>query len=196
VDGGNNSSISSAKIAVLLVSQHFVASDFIVNVELPQLVKASQAEELRIIWIAVGHCLYRETVLKEFQAANNPSRPLNAMSSAEADRQLVAIAERIQSILHSDLKAETGTDRSPGKPWYGASGQDRATSFLRTSLYPTLSAAVLTLLTGTLFRLWHEEARLNITEYLLVFVIYLLIFTVMKRLWRLGPFKKKERGKK
>ena len=67
--------LKHARVAVMLVSRDFLASDFIVNVELPTLLEKARKNGLRIIWIPVGECAVETTDLSEYQAAIDPTRP-------------------------------------------------------------------------------------------------------------------------
>jgi hypothetical protein len=75
--------LESASAAILLVSHHFVASDFIAEKELPPLLDAAQERGLTIYWIAISASAYEEVGIDRYQCANDPSRPLDSLSAAE-----------------------------------------------------------------------------------------------------------------
>jgi hypothetical protein len=84
-----------SRVAVLLVTPDFLASDFIANDELPRLLKAGEEDGLTILWVAVRHSLCGETAIAADSAANNPARPLAALSASEQDEELVRFAQQI-----------------------------------------------------------------------------------------------------
>jgi predicted acylesterase/phospholipase RssA len=92
--------LAAAKVAVLLVTSNYLASDFIRDVELPEFLRAARDEGLVLIWVLVGPCAYKETALNKYQAANNPDFPLAAMEKeADQDAELVKICEKIAGAL-------------------------------------------------------------------------------------------------
>ncbi len=91
--------LERAKVAVLLVSRRFFASDFIASSELPFLLQAADKNGLVIVWIAVGYSLYEHTEITDYQAANDPSKPLNSLSDFEVDLELVRIAKILDSLM-------------------------------------------------------------------------------------------------
>src|ERR1039458_7441661 len=90
--------LTSAKVAVLLVTHKFLASDFIVEYELRNILGA-QRQGVVIVWIAVSASLYMETSLKDLQAANDPSHPLDTLTDAEAMQELALIAQKIKQLF-------------------------------------------------------------------------------------------------
>lgn len=91
--------IASAKIAVLLVSRDFLASDFIAEHELPPLLDAAQNEGLKILWVAVRPSWYEETEIARYQCVNDPIRPLASISGASREKELVRICKEIKAAV-------------------------------------------------------------------------------------------------
>lgn len=91
--------LAAAQIGVLLVSADFVASDFIANHELPNLLAAAQNRGLTILSLIVGPSRFkRMPELSRFQAVNDPDRPLIGLSKAEQEVDLLKLANRIEDL--------------------------------------------------------------------------------------------------
>lgn len=88
--------LAAAKVAVLLVSPNFLASDFIAEHELPPILEASKKEGLVILWIYITSCLYEETEIKDYQAAHDISKPLKGLGLAELDSVLAEICRKVK----------------------------------------------------------------------------------------------------
>jgi hypothetical protein len=84
--------LAAAKIAVLLVSEHFLASEYITKVELPAILEAAKKKECTIFWLRIDMCRYEETGLKDFQAAHKVSHPLEKLSEDELSDTLCGIS--------------------------------------------------------------------------------------------------------
>jgi internalin A len=93
--------LASAKVAVLLVSPDFLASDFIAKNELPPLLNASDQEGLTIIWIPISTSAYIKTEIQHYQAAHNPKKPLDLLNKPQRNKAWVEICEKIESAMES-----------------------------------------------------------------------------------------------
>ncbi len=87
--------LNTAKVAVLLVSKDFLASDFIVEEELPPLLEAAQRKETTIAWVLVGSCGFEKTSISRFQPLISPNRPLRSLSGDRRSKAIKGVAEQI-----------------------------------------------------------------------------------------------------
>jgi len=91
--------LSSAKVAILLVSTDFLASDFIDKIELPALLKAAEDDDATILPLILEPCLFTEHKLSEFQSINDPSKPLSKLRKNGQEEQLVKLAKRVAELM-------------------------------------------------------------------------------------------------
>lgn len=89
--------LQSSCMAIFLVSQSFLTSDFIAHQELPPLLEKAKSQGLTIIWIAVSASTVNDSVLQPYQAANDPDNPLDAIPKPERNKVLVKIYEKIRA---------------------------------------------------------------------------------------------------
>ena len=89
----------SASVAIFLVSQDFIASDFITQHELPPLLARGKTHGVRLLWIAVRPSTYTDLDLSDLQALNDPERPLSSRRKAERERDLTEIRSKIVSAV-------------------------------------------------------------------------------------------------
>lgn len=90
--------LAQTKVAVLMVSPDFLASDFIATDELPPLLEAAEKEGAIIMPIILRPCGFtRVPSLSRFQSVNSPSKTLIELSEGEQDRFLFKLTEDILS---------------------------------------------------------------------------------------------------
>jgi|GEM_PF-1126057 len=99
--------LQKSKVAILLVSEAFLASDFIYYEELPELLQATENEDATIIWIPVSDSQVDsikiknedkniEVCIADYQAACNPKKPLRDMTLSERKKIYSSICQDIK----------------------------------------------------------------------------------------------------
>lgn len=94
-----NEAIRSAKAIVLLISADFLASDFIANNELPTALHAAGHQGSYILPVVLSPSFLKGSNLAEFQAVNDPSKPLVSMTKYEQESVFVKLTETIESLV-------------------------------------------------------------------------------------------------
>ena len=92
--------MSKTKVAILMMSNAFLTSDFVRNEELPELLRAAEEEQATIMWIPVGPYIESSAVITgengdriditEYQAVCAPKRSLKSISD-EHERDTIYV---------------------------------------------------------------------------------------------------------
>jgi nucleoside phosphorylase len=105
--------LGSAKVAVLLVSQQFLASDFIAKHELPPLLKAVQDEGVTVFWIYLSSCLYEQTEIATYQAAHDVSKPLDRLDKPHRQAVLSEICAKLVQLQRPGVRPSLAKTTAP-----------------------------------------------------------------------------------
>ncbi|MGO9971325.1 MAG: NB-ARC domain-containing protein [Solirubrobacteraceae bacterium] len=98
--------IHRSQVALLLVSPDFLASDFIMERELPELI----TQRAQLVCVLVRACLWREVpMLEAVQWAHDPERDGPVAESRHRDHEIVSACEKLLELLPTD---ETGHNES------------------------------------------------------------------------------------
>jgi hypothetical protein len=92
--------LNKTRVAILLVSPDFLASDFIHEHELGPLLKEAEAGWVKILWVQLRTSSYEETPLRDYQAVvSPPSKPLAKMSRAARDEAWVRVCKELKDAV-------------------------------------------------------------------------------------------------
>ncbi len=93
-------SLKKANVAILLISADYLASDFIVKNELPPLLNSAEENGTRIISIILKPCRFsRDKNLNQFQAINDPEKPLIKLQESGREQIYDNLAKAIEIFL-------------------------------------------------------------------------------------------------
>ncbi len=91
--------MAEAKVAILLVSADFMASDFIAHDELPPLLEAAEQEGTLIVPVILSPCSFKRSKLSQYQALNKESEPLISMPRWQQESIWARLAEYVADAL-------------------------------------------------------------------------------------------------
>jgi hypothetical protein len=95
--------IERTRVAVMLISADFLASEFIINNELPPLLQAAASEGVMILPVIVSPSRFEKTEgIHQFQAINPPSKPLKALDTNKREEIFVQIADAIDAAFYTE----------------------------------------------------------------------------------------------
>lgn len=99
--------LDEAQAALLLVSADFLASEFIINHELPQILDDAQKRGLNLYWVPITPTLVDITALNERQAAWPPDKPLSQLSERDQELAIFKICRDLASKLGQASRVST-----------------------------------------------------------------------------------------
>lgn len=92
--------LKKCRIAILLVSAYFLASDFIINEELPTLLEEAETKGTKILPLIILPCRFLSNKsLSHFQAVNDPKIPLSKLSLSEQEEILLKLTNDVEAYL-------------------------------------------------------------------------------------------------
>jgi hypothetical protein len=93
--------LEHCRVAILLVSDDFLNSDFIMKRELPVLIQRASSGRIRLYWFLVTPCAWDATKLRELQSAYPSDSSIEELQPQAAQRRaLYEIARKIAKEAH------------------------------------------------------------------------------------------------
>lgn len=107
--------LNGARVAVLLISSNFMASEYIRSSEVPVLLRRAKEQGTKILPVLVSPSRFSkakfkypdpetgpdEFTLASLQSAGTPDKTLIEMNGGEQERTLLVVAERVERIIQS-----------------------------------------------------------------------------------------------
>jgi WD40 repeat protein len=126
------SALSRARVAVLLVSQHFAASDFVVERELPILTARADQGDLTLFCVPVSSCNPKALQLDRYQWLRAPERPLDLLSEPRIARELIGMAKKLVGMFDDPPTPSSDIPASAPRPPPLAARSTQAASLRRS----------------------------------------------------------------
>ncbi|GEM_PF-2338412 len=94
-----SAALAEADLAVMLVSDIFLDSDFVARANFPALLaKARREGGPRLAWVLVSHCLHEAAGLNPAYAVNDLDNPLDGISASRRDAAVAIIAAKLRAL--------------------------------------------------------------------------------------------------
>lgn len=99
--------LNRADIAILLVSKDFLASEYMLATEIPNILHRRKSHGLRVIPILIGACDYDSVDwLAEIKFWENGESPISAKPPHEADRSFAQLTQYLRTLLPAPSKTK------------------------------------------------------------------------------------------
>ncbi len=96
--------IGEADIAIFLVSTKFLGSKFIRYKELAPLLEKAERQGTLLMPVIISPCLFSESLLRNYQAVNDPQQPLCDMSPSDQEKEFLKLCRHI--LMQLDRKRQ------------------------------------------------------------------------------------------
>lgn len=95
--------LDQARAAILLISADFLASNFIIDAELPTLLRKAEIEGTRIFPVILKPCRFeRDSILREFQSVNSPGDPVSGMNETKKEQTYDTVSMLVERLFDSN----------------------------------------------------------------------------------------------
>lgn len=97
--------LDSAAVAILLVGPGFLASEFVMEHELPALLNSAKLRGVTLFPLIVGYCAYEWSDLHPYQAYNSPDKPLESLRYQSKTRSSAILPLPLTNCIYQRLSA-------------------------------------------------------------------------------------------
>ncbi len=102
--------LANRRLVILMVSDAFLESDFVVRAKLPALLEAEREKGLKFCWVLVSHCLHEVAGLNEMDAANDLNQALDGLGLEMREVELARVAAQVAQLLGAAAPATVPPD--------------------------------------------------------------------------------------
>jgi hypothetical protein len=94
-----NDILARRRYVLLMVSDIFLESDFVLRAKLPELLAEEKAKGLKFSWVLTSHCLYETAGLEPDDTANDLRQALDGLGLEMREIELARIADHVAKQL-------------------------------------------------------------------------------------------------